>query len=232
MTSGGTVDLRPSFPADFQLVLASQSPRRHSLLRDVGVPFTVVPSDAEEVLEGEAVAALAEKNAVSKVRGGALPAGIVPGAFVLGTDTLVTVGGRAMGKPGSAGEAAQMLEALSGRTHQVVSGVALARTVRPSGMVDAFLTVGRGGSVILSEVLVEHAVTDVTFLALEAADVDAYIASGEWRGKAGAYAVQGLAGSFVSEIRGEYSNVVGLPLCLLARMFRESGFDLLRRTWL
>ncbi len=75
------------------------------------------------------------------------------------------------------------------------------------------------------------AVTDVTFLPLEQAEIDAYVASGEWKGKAGAYAIQGLAGLFVSEVRGEYSNVVGLPLCLLARMFREVGFDLVRRAW-
>ncbi len=74
--------------------------------------------------------------------------------------------------------------------------------------------------------------TDVTFLELDEARVDAYIASGEWTDKAGAYGVQGLAGMFVSEVRGEYSNVVGLPLCLLASLFREAGFDLLRRQWL
>lgn len=214
------MDRRPPFPADFQLILASQSPRRHSLLRDIGVPFTVVPSAAEEVPEGGPASVLAERNALAKVRDAVLPADVTSGAFVLGTDTLVTVDDRVMGKPTSAHEAAQMLAQLSGRTHQVVSGVALRRIV------------GRGGSVAAGEARVASAVTDVTFLLLRQADIDAYIASAEWKGKAGAYAIQGLAGSYVSEVRGEYSNVVGLPLCLLARMLREAGFDLLRRVWL
>jgi len=214
------MDLRPPFPDDFQLVLASQSPRRHSLLRDIEVPFTVVPSRAEEVLRGGDVSRLAETNALAKVQGAVLPGGLPPGAFVLGTDTLVSLAGHVMGKPGSVAEAAEMLETLAGKTHQVVSGIALARTVR------------RGEVLTIGEARVTSAVTEVTFLPLVKGDIDAYVASGEWRGKAGAYAVQGLAGSFVSELRGEYSNVVGLPLCLLARTFRESGFDLLRRIWL
>jgi nucleoside triphosphate pyrophosphatase len=226
------VDKRTPFPPDFRLVLASQSPRRHSLLKDIGVPFIVAPSDTDEVLEGDPVVALAEKNALSKVRGADLPRDLMPGAFVLGTDTLVAIDGRAMGKPGSAVEAARMLRALSGRDHQVVSGVALARVVGPSGTVGTAPIRGRGDPPIHPEILIEHAVTDVTFLPLDVDDIDAYVASEEWRGKAGAYAIQSLAGTFVSEVRGEYSNVVGLPLCLLSRMFRAAGFDLLRRTWL
>lgn len=186
----------------------------------------MVHSAAEEVLEGGPTSALAERNAFAKVRSAVLPADVTSGAFVLGTDTLVTVDNRVMGKPSSAGEATHMLTSLSGRTHQVVSGVALARAAWSLG------TVGRGGTVTIGEIQVASAVTDVTFLPLGKADIDAYIASAEWAGKAGAYAIQGLAGSYVSEVRGEYSNVVGLPLCLLARMFREAGFDLLRRVWL
>ncbi|MFH0916905.1 MAG: Maf family protein [bacterium] len=220
------MDRRPPFPADFQLVVASQSPRRHSLLGAIGVPFTVVPSAAEEVLEGGPASALAERNAVAKVRGSFLPADVPSGAFVLGTDTLVTLDDRLMGKPSSAAEATHMLTSLSGRTHQVVSGVALARTAASQG------AAGPGGTMTTGEIRVASAVTDVTFLPLRPADVEAYIASAEWEGKAGAYAIQGLAGSFVSEVWGEYSNVVGLPLCLLARMLREAGFDLLRRVWL
>jgi septum formation protein len=208
------------FPPDFRLILASQSPRRHSLLRDMGVPFTVVPSQAEEVITGDAALALAEKNALAKVRGASLPDDLDPGAFVLGTDTLVTSEGQVMGKPATAAEAAGMLAALSGRTHQVVSGVALVRRRSPRSS---------GGA---EEVRVSSAVTEVTFQPLEPDQIETYLASGEWRGKAGAYAVQGLATLFVSEVRGEYSNVVGLPLCLLAGLFRDLGFDLLRRQWL
>lgn len=205
------VDLRTPIPPDFRLYLASQSPRRHSLLRDIGVPYEVVRSSAEEALEGDTPAALAAANAVAKVRGASLPAGAPAGVFILGTDTLVTLDDRVMGKPASRDEAKAMISELSGRTHQVVSGVAL-------------LAKGR--------LRVATASTDVTFLELDDRSIDAYIASGEWTDKAGAYGIQGLAGMFVSEVRGEYSNVVGLPLCLLAGLFREAGFDLLRRQWL
>jgi septum formation protein len=213
------VDRRPPYPPDFQLILASQSPRRHSLLRDVGVPFTVAPSCAEEAVAGADAVSLAETNALAKVTGATLPGSLIPGAFVLGTDTLVTMDGRTMGKPASAAEAAGMLAALSGRTHQVVSGVALTRRGEP------------GASTESDAVRVASAVTDVTFLPLHPTQIDAYMVSEEWKGKAGAYAIQGLAGMFVSGVRGEYSNVVGLPLCLLARLFLELGFDLVRREW-
>jgi septum formation protein len=205
------VDLRPPFPPDFWLFLASQSPRRHSLLRDMGVPYEVVTTTAYETTRGGDAAALAAANAVAKVQHAVLPGDSPPGAFVLGTDTLVTLEGRVMGKPSSPSDAAAMVAKLSGKTHQVVSGVALRR---------------------MEQLHVAVATTDVTFLPLGRAQIDAYIASAEWSDKAGAYGVQGLAGMFVSEVRGEYSNVVGLPLCLLAGLFREAGFDLLLRQWI
>ena len=177
-------------------------------------------SESEELVQGGTAAVLAEMNALAKVKGALLPANAGPGSFVLGTDTLVTIDGRVMGKPASAAVASGMLAALSGRTHQVVSGVALATTGQ------------RGASLSAKAPLVASAVTHVTFLSLQQAEVDAYIASGEWKGKAGGYAIQGLAGLYTSEVRGEYSNVVGLPLCLLRRMFRQAGFDLVRRVWL
>jgi septum formation protein len=213
------VDQPLPFPDDFRLILASQSPRRHSLLRDVGIPFTVVTSAAEEVIGDGDASALAEMNALAKVRGASLPDDLGPGTFVLGTDTLVALGRSVMGKAASAVEAVRMLSMLSGRTHQVVSGVALLRTG------------GSGPSARAEEVRVASASTDVTFLSLETDQIAAYVASGEWKGKAGAYAIQGLAGLFVSGVLGEYSNVVGLPLCLLSRMFKESGFDLVGREW-
>ncbi len=200
------------FPASFRLVLASQSPRRHSLLRDVGVPFSVVASEAVELLEGDSAAVLAQVNAKAKVDGAVLPPDLPTGTFVLGTDTLVTVDGVVMGKPATAREAVEMISRLSGRVHQVVSGVALCRT---------------GG-----ETCVAVATTDVAFRRLDAEEIRAYVDLGEWRGKAGGYAIQGLAAFFASEVRGEYSNVVGLPLCLLGGLFREQGFDLMKRRWL
>ncbi len=214
------MDNRPPYPADFELVLASQSPRRHSLLRDLGVPFRVAASNAEEVLEGADAQALAERNALAKIRAAVLPDDVSPDAFILGTDTVVTLEGRTLGKAASAEEAAGMLRLLSGRFHEVVSGVALVR-----GIAGLNAHAGTDG------LQVAAAVTQVTFAPLDEESIAAYVASGEWRGKAGAYAVQGLAGMFVTGICGEYSNVVGLPLCLLARLFRSLGFDLLRRSW-
>jgi nucleoside triphosphate pyrophosphatase len=214
------VDTRPAFPPDFRLFLASQSPRRHSLLRDIGVPYEVVSTQAEEIVEGDSAAVLAEANAVEKVHRAFLPAGDIGNAFVLGTDTLVTLEGKVMGKPASAAEAGAMIRALSGATHQVVSGVALLRVCadrRPES---------RG------RIISATASTDVTFVFLRESQIEAYIASGEWADKAGAYGVQGLAGTFVAGVCGEYSNVVGLPLCLLSGLFRQRGFDLLLRQWL
>jgi septum formation protein len=206
------------FPPDFRLILASQSPRRHSLLRDLEIPFTVAASEAIELTSGRPVAALAEANALAKVRGAKLPDGYGEGTYVLGTDTLVSLGRRIMGKPASVEEATDMLTALSGRIHEVVSGVALARL--------------SGGSLDeAAQVRVASACTQVSFARLGKPQITAYVASGEWRGKAGGYAVQGQAALFVRGLRGEYSNVVGLPLHLLFGLFSELGFDLVRRTW-
>jgi len=113
------VDLRPQFPPGFRLLLASQSPRRHSILRDIGVPFIVVGTKGEEVIVGGSPCAIAEANALAKLRGAVLPEDAQEGAFVLATDTIVTVGNRVLGKASSEDEAASMLALLSGRTHQV-----------------------------------------------------------------------------------------------------------------
>jgi septum formation protein len=214
------VNERRDFPPDFQLVLASRSPRRHSLLGDIGMPFVVALSGASELTGGGSASALAEANALAKVRGISMPAGVQQGAFILGSDTVVSVGRMVLGKPGSLAEATQMLAALSGRTHRVVSGVALTRTT------GAVVHEGREATRVAS------AVTRVTFARLERTQIEAYAASGEWRGKAGGYAVQGSAALFVTGLRGEYSNVVGLPLHLLYRLFRQLGFDVVRREWL
>ena len=199
-----------AFPEGFQLFLASRSPRRRELLASVGAPFQVVPSEAEETLLGPHAGAVAERNALAKARAAVLPGPAGGGAFVLGVDTVVAVDGVVLGKPSDRGEAGAMLARLAGRRHEVVSGVALIR----------------------GEHVVAHAVTVVRFAPLDERQVEAYLASGEWEGKAGAYAIQGLAALFVEGIEGEYANVVGLPLALLARLFRLLGFDLMTRTWL
>jgi len=201
----------PPFPADFQLYLASQSPRRRGLLAALGVPYTVVPSSAEEAGSGPP-AAVAEANARAKAAGAVLPAGARPGAFVLASDTVVVRDEAILGKPADRAEAERMLRSLSGREHEVVSGVALAR-------------LGAGHAECLSG----HAVTRVGFRVLSGADRVAYLASDEWRDKAGAYGIQGLAALFIAGIQGEYANVVGLPVALVGDLFRRHGFDLLQR---
>ncbi len=227
------------FPSDFRLYLASQSPRRHSLLREIGVPYEVVATHGEEESTGRQPALVAEQNAVRKAKGAVLPSDAPRGAFVLGTDTVVAVDGMILGKPRSQEEARDMLTTLQGRTHQVVSGVALLRVPGSGGGRNAALGSGsdpgradlqsrRSGE---AQIWVDHALTRVTFRPLESEDIAAYITSREWVGKAGGYAIQGLAGLFAESIEGEYSNVVGLPLCLLRELFRRAGFDLLRGRW-
>lgn len=203
------------FPADFRLFLASQSPRRRDLLDVAAVPHLVVPSLALETGAGEGPESIAEANALAKARQAVLPPELGQRTFVLGTDTVVSVEGRILGKPSGRQEAGQMLRALQGREHVVVSGVVLRLLERGSTPRER----------------VAHARTEVRFCLLEDADVEAYLDSCEWEGKAGGYAIQGLAALFVEGISGDYANVVGLPLNLLSGLFRELGFDILRRDW-
>lgn len=167
---------------------------------------------------------LAEENALRKARGARVPEDTTAGTFVLGADTLVVAGPRILGKPSGPAEARAMLESLAGRDHEVVTGVALVAVPRVAG--------SPGTGEVGGEHSVGSAVTVVRMRALSPAEIDAYIASGEWRDKAGGYAVQGLASLLVEEIRGDYTNVVGLPLSLVGALLRQGGFDPLTRRWL
>jgi len=181
------------------VLLASASPRRADLLAAAGVAFEVRAVDVDErPLEGEPAADYVARVAADKAR--ACP--MAEGAVVLAADTVVVVDGGILGKPVDDQDAARMLRRLSGRAHQVLTGVA----------------VRRGG-----EVAVAVDSTAVSFAPLSDADVAWYVASGEPRGKAGAYAVQGLASRFVERVDGSYSNVVGLPVALTCRML--AGFS-------
>ncbi len=173
------------------LVLASASPRRLELLRRIGIePDRVAPADVDETprakeLPRQLAARLAgEKCAAAAAR--------FPDAYVLAADTVVACGRRALGKPADAEEARRFLEMLSGRRHRVWGGIALAA---PDGRRARRL-----------------AMTHVSFKRLEAREIEAYLACGEWRGKAGGYAIQGRAAGFVKAITGSESNVVGLAL--------------------
>jgi len=187
-----------------RLVLASASPRRLELLRRIGVePNEVRPADIDESeIPGETPRQLAERLARSKAS--AISA---KNAIVLGSDTVVAVGRRILPKTEDEKSARACLELLSGRGHRVWTGVAL---LAPDGR--------------MSSRLVE---TRVSFKRLSSDEIDAYIASGEWQGKAGGYGIQGMAEAFVMRLAGSYSGVMGLPLYETANMLRGFGYPVL-----
>jgi septum formation protein len=186
-----------SVPPAPPLLLASRSPQRRAILEQLGVPFEVVVPEYEEARVGGEPVETVREHARGKARSAADLAGDRP---VLGVDTEVVVEGRVFGKPRDAGDAEAMLEALGGRTHEVVSGLCL---VTPGWEV------------------IEHDVTRVAFRPLDARDLAAYIGTGEWQGRAGAYAIQGRGAALVERIEGDYLNVVGLPGALLVRLLAE-----------
>jgi septum formation protein len=175
-----------------RLTLASRSPQRRAILEQLGVGFTAIAPDADELAEGDPRELVLE-NARRKARA-------VEGELVLGVDTEVVIDGRALGKPAGAGEAAELLRRLSGRGHEVMSGIAL-----------------RAGGEERSGV----AVTQVRFRDLSQVLMDWYVESGEWRERAGGYAIQGRGAALVEGIEGDYWNVVGLPVPLLLELAPE-----------
>lgn len=190
------------------IYLASASPRRHQILKQMGVAHQVlqVPSpegEDEPQLPGEAPEHYVERTAREKAQRAVVwlaeQAGKYPAAPILGADTTVILNGRILGKPESAEHAALMLQQLSGATHQVRTAVVLAQ-----------------GSRLLQQTSVSH----VTFDALSEADIVQYCASHEPMGKAGAYGIQGLAGMFVKELRGSYTGVMGLPMWETAQLLK------------
>ena len=184
-----------------RLILASSSPRRAEILRDAGFAFEVAPADIDETPRpSERAHALVRRLAEAKARAVAARAG--DDAIVLGADTEVVVDGEVFGKPADAADARRMLEKLSGRAHEVITGVALLRT-RDGALLEAIES------------------TQVTFATITPQEIEAYVASGEPLGKAGAYAVQGLGGRFVTRIEGCYFNVVGLPLARVYALLRD-----------
>jgi len=187
-----------SAPPAPPILLASTSPQRRAILEQLHVPFEVAAPRYEEHDPPDADAvSLVRGHALGKARSVAGGAGDRP---VLGVDTTVVLDGRIYTKPSDAGDAERMLEALAGRTHMVVSGLAL---VTPGWE------------------LVEDATTLVTFRRLTPRDLAMYVAGGEWEGRAGGYAIQGRGASIVERIEGDYLNVVGLPAALLVRLLAE-----------
>lgn len=186
-----------SVPPAPPLLLASVSPQRRAILDQLRIPFDDVPPRySEQGSNGDPVE-LVRSHAAGKARSVAAEAGDRP---VLGVDTAVVVDGRAFGKPTGPEDAERMLETLSGRTHEVVSGLCLLTRAWEE---------------------VVHETTRVTFRSLTPRDIAHYIHAEEWRGRAGAYAIQGLGASLVAGIDGDYLNVVGLPAALLVRLLAE-----------
>ena len=183
VAGGGDLAAPPAAP----LILASTSPRRRQILEQLRIPFDVVAPAYEET-EGDPVA-----HAIGKARS----VGQFDDRPVLGCDTEVLCDGRVYGKPETEAEAEEMLDSLGGKTHEVVSGLAL--------LTPAWEEVHRE-------------VTRVTFRPLDARELAHYVASGEWDGRAGAYAIQGLGASLVERIEGDYLNVVGLPAARLVQV--------------
>jgi septum formation protein len=189
-------------PPDPRLVLASGSPRRRQLLELLGIPCRVVPSGLDELqLPGEDAVAFALRAARDKALAVAGRSDDLP---VLGSDTVVEVGGVALGKPADAGHATEMLQQLAGRAHHVHTGVALVAGGRCESLVDTAL---------------------VRFLPLDDAMIRWYVATGEPMDKAGAYAVQGRGGLLVEGIEGSPSTVIGLPIHRLPGLFARCGLD-------
>lgn len=182
------------------LILASASPRRRELLSRIGIPFETAPADVNEDTDlpaQDAVTALSRRKAEA--------ARIAhPDRWILAADTLVSVEGKILGKPGNAEEACQMLHLLSGRTHQVCTGVTV---ISPKG-----------------DVYTAEDVSDVTFGPLSESEIRGYVASGEPMDKAGAYAIQGGAAQWIRRVEGSPSGVIGLPLFEVRELLAEAGY--------
>jgi septum formation protein len=183
-------------PQELRVVLASRSPRRIELISQLGVTAEVVPADIDETpLVGEDPVEYVKRLASSKAR--AVQERLGTDAFVLGADTTVDLDGVIFGQPDDESEARRMLKALSSRTHRVHTGVAV---IGPD----------RSESLVVTSLVTFEPVTDAL--------LDWYIGTGEWQGKAGSYAIQGLGGTLVASTRGSMSNIIGLPLQETARL--------------
>lgn len=186
------------------LYLASASPRRAELLRQLGLAHEVIDAGVDEAHRaGETPEAYVERVAAAKAEAGAAAAGLpAAGALCLGADTAIELGGRLLGKPADAGEARAFLTALSGRSHAVLSAVAGCDGARSACRVNR---------------------TAVTMRVVPPDEIEAYLATGEPEGKAGAYAIQGRAAAFVARLDGSYSAVMGLPLYETDQILKEFG---------
>jgi len=191
-----------------KIVLASSSPRRAEILRDAGIPFTVCATQIDEApLPNESAHAMVARLAEAKARAAAsLVNSSDSECIVIGADTTVELNGEIFGKPDDSAHAREMLVKLSGCSHRVLTGIFTLRI--PENVIRAAVEI-----------------SNVTFASLSENEITKYVSSGEPLGKAGGYAIQGLAGRFIPRIEGCYFNVVGLPLARLYGLLRELGWE-------
>jgi nucleoside triphosphate pyrophosphatase len=213
-----------------ELILASSSPRRQELLREIGIPFRVHAANInEDQITGEAPSAYALRLAREKAEAVAVQ---YPQSYVLGADTIVVVDGEVLGKPKDRGDAIRMLRLLSGRGHEVTTAVSVVApgtvaqgTVAQGTVAQGTVAQGTVAPGTLSET--RASTTKVYFRKIAEDEIQQYVAGGEPMDKAGAYAIQGGASRWTDRIEGEFSNVVGLPLSLVTDMLITNG--LMRR---
>lgn len=192
-------------PRNDMIILASKSPRRQELLEKIGLTFTVMTEEIDETMNPD-LPLSEEIQRVSKLKALAVAPNAGKDDLIISADTVVCVDGKRLGKPANAEEAVHMLRMLSGRSHQVVSGLCLLQGQR---------------------VETTAVTTDLHFRDLSEAEIAAYVATGEPMDKAGAYGIQGLASIFVDSLCGDYYNVMGLPLCTLAQLLPSFGISVL-----
>lgn len=193
-----------------KIILASASPRRLEILRQIGLEFVIIPGNIEEKSAFTEPGAYVEE--VSKEKALSAASGISEDAFIIGADTIVCLDGRLMGKPEDRDDAFNMIRALSGRTHQVYTGVTLVKKVtsrEEAGIVRTF-----------------HEKTDVSVSLMDDDQIESYLDKGEYADKAGAYGIQGAFAAFVESINGDYYNVVGLPAARLVKELKVLGLKI------
>ena len=226
-----SVTFRMHQPNKPELILASSSPRRQELLREIGIPFQVHAANInEDQFASEAPIAYALRLAREKAEAVAAQ---YPQSYVLGADTIVVIDGEVLGKPQDHADAARMLRLLSGRAHEVTTAVSLIapKTIASSAVPPNLLAQGRfSPNTIPSEKVAQSTLaqtrastTKVYFREIAEAEIQQYVAGGEPMDKAGAYAIQGGASRWTDRIEGEFSNVVGLPLSLVTEMLKITG---------
>ena len=200
------------------LLLASGSPRRYELLASLGVTFEVRPADVDETVRvGESSVDLVRRLALDKAQAG-LDRAPEADVVVLGSDTVVVLDGEVLGKPADPADARRMLRALSGRSHEVLTGVAVASRRTPAGRPAEDVALAPAVAVA-----VEVGAAQVTFARLSDEDIDAYVATGEPMDKAGAYGIQGYGATIVCRIEGDYFAVMGLSLVRLVELMQRLG---------